>query len=56
MWKPEQRRQQRMKRRPGTTQVDAETGATAATRNEKATVAEKTPKAEAGTTTATWAA
>ncbi len=36
--------------------VDAETGTTAATRNEKATVAGKIPKAEAGTTTATRAA
>ena len=35
---------------------DAETGTRAATRNEKATVAGKIPKAEAGTTTATWAA
>ena len=41
----------------GTTPVDTETGTTAATRNEKATVPPgETPKVEAGTMTATWAA
>ena len=54
MRKPEQLEQQGMKRRAQEqlAPFDAETGTTAATRNQKATVTGKTPRAEAGTMTA----